>query len=95
MQNHTNPKPTRSSFTLLRQLCNLIPKHLVPHLARTTCVANHARSPSSRAACYRIRKSPSLVEVDMPSKSDSFSNSSFTTNTALLISFTGNLHSRR
>jgi hypothetical protein len=27
-------KPTRSRFTLLRQLCNLIPNHLVPGLAR-------------------------------------------------------------
>src|SRR5512137_2887557 len=29
-----NRKPTRSRFTLLRQLCNLIPNHLVPALAR-------------------------------------------------------------
>ena len=34
MQNKTNRKPTRSRFTLLRQLCNLIPNHLVPGLAR-------------------------------------------------------------
>src|SRR5487761_2609748 len=34
MQKKTNRKPTRSSFTLLRQLCNLIPNHLVPGLAR-------------------------------------------------------------
>jgi len=34
MQNKTNHKPTRSRFTLLRQLCNLIPNHLVPGLAR-------------------------------------------------------------
>ena len=31
---NTNRKPTRSRFTLLRQLCNLIPNHLVPGLAR-------------------------------------------------------------
>ncbi len=31
---NTNRKPTRSRFTLLRQLCNLIPNHLVPTLAR-------------------------------------------------------------
>ncbi len=30
----TNRKPTRSRFTLLGQLCNLIPNHLVPGLAR-------------------------------------------------------------
>ena len=34
MKNKTNRKPTRSRFTLLRQLCNLIPNHLVPGLAR-------------------------------------------------------------
>src|SRR5262252_10130742 len=34
MQNKPNRKPTRSSFTLLRQLCNLIPNHLVPGLGR-------------------------------------------------------------
>ncbi len=34
MQKKTNHKPTRSRFTLLRQLCNLIPNHLVPALAR-------------------------------------------------------------
>jgi len=37
-------KPTRSSFTLLRQLCNLIPHHLVPQLARATGVEESARS---------------------------------------------------
>jgi len=31
---NTNRKPTRSRFTLLGQLCNLIPNHLVPGLAR-------------------------------------------------------------
>lgn len=30
MKNKTQRKPTRSSFSLLRQLCNLIPTHLVP-----------------------------------------------------------------
>src|ERR1700730_13007624 len=34
MKKRTNRKPTRSRFTLLRQLCNLIPNHLVPGLAR-------------------------------------------------------------
>ena len=37
-------KPTRSSFTLLRQLRNLIPAHLVPKLARDTGVAEKSRS---------------------------------------------------
>jgi len=44
MQITTTPKPTRSSFTLLRQLCNLIPNHLVPQLARDTGVDAHART---------------------------------------------------
>lgn len=34
MKKKTTHKPTRSSFSLLRQLCNLIPAHLVPRLAR-------------------------------------------------------------
>ena len=37
-------KPTRSSFTLLRQLCNLIPNHLVPQLARDTGVEAKSRT---------------------------------------------------
>jgi hypothetical protein len=46
-------KPTRSSFTLLRQLCNLIPNHLVPQLARDTGVAEKSRSftPWSHVVC--------------------------------------------
>jgi len=34
MEKVRNNKPTRSKFTLLRQLCNLIPNHLVATLAR-------------------------------------------------------------
>jgi len=37
-------KPTRSTFTILRQLCNLIPNHLVPKLARETGVDKKART---------------------------------------------------
>jgi hypothetical protein len=44
MTKQTTRKPTRSSFTLLRQLCNLIPPHLVPQLARDTGVADKART---------------------------------------------------
>jgi hypothetical protein len=36
MKNQTQRKPTAAKFSLLRQLCNLIPNHLVPQLARTT-----------------------------------------------------------
>jgi hypothetical protein len=35
--------PTTSKFSNLRQLCNLIPTHLVPKLARDTGVEDHAR----------------------------------------------------
>jgi hypothetical protein len=34
MKNQTQRKPTAAKFSLLRQLCNLIPNHLVPQLAR-------------------------------------------------------------
>ena len=44
MNKPTTDKPTRSSFTLLRQLCNLIPNHLVPQLARDTGVDTQART---------------------------------------------------
>src|SRR5512137_346254 len=44
MQNERNRKPTRSRFTLLRQLCNLIPNHLVPGLARQHEVDTKSRT---------------------------------------------------
>src|ERR1017187_4107000 len=44
MNNQTRHKPTASKFSLLRQLCNLIPNHLVPQLARQTGVKDHART---------------------------------------------------
>ncbi|MBI5772376.1 MAG: DUF4372 domain-containing protein, partial [Verrucomicrobia bacterium] len=37
-------KPTPGKFSLLRQLCNLIPPHLVPKLARDTGVEEKART---------------------------------------------------
>ncbi len=37
-------QPTASKFSLLRQLCNFIPPHLVPQLARQTGVEDHART---------------------------------------------------
>jgi hypothetical protein len=37
-------KPTRSTFSILRQICNLIPNHLVPKLARETGVEDQART---------------------------------------------------
>src|SRR5260370_5114550 len=39
-----NTKPTGSKFSVFRQLCNLIPPHLVPKLARETGVDSMARS---------------------------------------------------
>ncbi len=44
MQNQTIHKPTRSRFTLLRQLCNLIPNHLIPRLARQHGVEEKSRT---------------------------------------------------
>jgi hypothetical protein len=38
MHRKTDHKPTRSNFTLSRQLCNLIPNHLAPQLAREHAV---------------------------------------------------------
>ena len=43
MKKKTN-NPTRAKFTVLRQLCNLIPPHLVPQLARAHHSAEHART---------------------------------------------------
>lgn len=44
MKKTSNRTPTRSSFTVLRQLCNFIPAHLVPKLARTTGAAEKSRT---------------------------------------------------
>lgn len=44
MKNTRTNKPTRSSFTLLRQVCNLIPNHLVPCLAREHGVQERSRT---------------------------------------------------
>lgn len=43
MKNKT-VKPTRSQFTILRQICNLIPAHLVSKIARQTKVDQQART---------------------------------------------------
>jgi Domain of unknown function (DUF4372) len=40
----SKPTPTRSKFSVFRQLCNLTPPHLVPQLARDTGVEGIARS---------------------------------------------------
>ena len=40
----TQQTPTGSKFTILRQLCNYIPPHLVPQVARATGVDEQARS---------------------------------------------------
>ncbi len=44
MKNQKNPTPTPSKLSVLRQLCNLIPNHLVPKIARETGVDAKARS---------------------------------------------------
>src|SRR5437879_871098 len=37
-------KPTKRKFSILRQICNFIPNHLVPQLARETGVEDDART---------------------------------------------------
>ena len=44
MKSQTQRKPTAAKFSLLRQLCNLIPNHLVPQLAREHAVEERSRT---------------------------------------------------
>src|SRR5260221_4830006 len=44
MKKKNNTIPSRSQFAVLRQICNLIPNHLVPKLARETGVDKKART---------------------------------------------------
>ena len=44
MKKQTQRKPTRGKVSLLRQLCNLIPNHLVPRLAREHSVEQKSRT---------------------------------------------------
>ena len=44
MKKPSRSTPTRSKLSVFRQLCNLIPTHLVSHLARTTGVEEKSRS---------------------------------------------------
>jgi hypothetical protein len=44
MKNKTQRKPTAGKFSLLGQLCNLIPAHLAPKLARDTGVIKRSRT---------------------------------------------------
>jgi hypothetical protein len=44
MKKQTQRKPVRGKFSLLRQLCNLIPNHLVPQLAREHAVEEKSRT---------------------------------------------------
>ena len=44
MKKETQRKPTRTKFSLLRQLCNFIPNHLVPELARAHRVEQKSRT---------------------------------------------------
>src|SRR3972149_2705135 len=44
MKKTSRSTPTRSKFSVFRQLCNLIPTHLVAQLARATGVDEIARS---------------------------------------------------
>jgi hypothetical protein len=44
MNKKTTAKPTASKFSLLRQVCNFIPPHLVPKLARATGMEDQCRT---------------------------------------------------
>ena len=44
MKKQSNRTPTRSKLSIFRQLCNLIPNHLVPQLARETGAQEKSRS---------------------------------------------------
>ena len=44
MKKKKTPKPTRSRFNILRQLCNLIPEHLVSKIARQSGVEDKSRA---------------------------------------------------
>jgi hypothetical protein len=44
MKKSPRPAPTRHQYSVLRQICNLIPAFLVPQLARATKVDEHART---------------------------------------------------
>ncbi|MGH9649693.1 MAG: IS4 family transposase, partial [Terriglobales bacterium] len=44
MKKQSHRTPTRCKFSIFRQLCNLIPNHLVPQLARDTGAAEKSRS---------------------------------------------------
>jgi hypothetical protein len=44
MKNQTKRKPAPAKFSLLQQLCNLIPNHLVPRLAREHTVEEKCRT---------------------------------------------------
>lgn len=44
MKKNKTKSPTRSKLPILRQVCNLIPNHLVPELARETGVADKSRT---------------------------------------------------
>lgn len=53
MKKKTTAKPTAGKFSVLRQICNFIPPHLVPKLARETGVENQWRefTPWSHVVC--------------------------------------------
>ena len=52
-QNHTTA-PVRSQFSVLRAICNLIPNHLVPKLARETGAAALCRTFSAWSHCTAL-----------------------------------------
>jgi hypothetical protein len=60
MKKKTTTKPTAGKFSLLRQICNFIPPHLVPKLARDTGVEKQWRefTPWSHVVCLLYAQLP-------------------------------------
>ena len=59
MKTRTEPQPNHRHVTILRQMCELIPTHLVASLARETGADNKARTftPWSHVVAMVDRKS--------------------------------------
>ena len=67
MKKETQRKPTRSSMSLLHQLCNLIPNHLVPTLARDTGVVERGQSHTlTLLHCLGLRRMARQQRIEHP-----------------------------
>jgi len=66
MKNKTNSQPSGPNFSVLRQLCNWIPTHLVPKLARASGVDRKARtfSPWSHVVSLLYAQLPHAIGLN-------------------------------